>query len=63
MVILMFVLGGLLLAAGGTFVYFPIAEFPTFWSANLGWLAIILIVVGIFTVFCGSYFIFNMTRR
>ena len=63
MVILMFVLGGLLLAAGGTFVFFPIAEFDTFWSANLGWLAIMLILVGIFTFWGGVYLIYNMTKR
>jgi hypothetical protein len=63
MVIFMFILGGLLLAAGGTFVFFPIAEFPKFWDANLGWLAIVLTVFGIFIVLGGVYFIYNMIKR
>jgi len=59
----MFILGGLLLAAGVTFVLFPITEFTTFWNANLGWFAIILIAVGILAFLGGVYFIYNMIKR
>jgi hypothetical protein len=58
-----FILGVLLFLTGVVFTFFCISEFSTFWSANLGWLAIIFMIVGIVTLYGGAYLTYNMTRR
>lgn len=63
MIVFMYILGGLVLAAGVTFIFFPIAEFVTFWDASLGWLAIFLIVFGIFAFLGGVYLLYNMIKK
>ena len=63
MIVFMYILGGLVLAAGVTFIFFPIAEFLTFRDAGLGWLAIFLAVFGVFAFLGGVYLLYNLIKR
>ena len=63
MIVFMYILGGLVLAAGVTLIFFPIAEFVTFWNTGLDWLAVFLIVFGILGFLGGVYLLYNMIKR
>lgn len=58
-----YTLGGLLTLTGGIFTFFCITQFSIFWSNNLGWLVIILLITGIASVVGGAYLMYNLIRK
>jgi hypothetical protein len=58
-----FTLGGLLTLTGGIFTFFCITQFSIFWSHNLGWLVIILLITGIAAIVGGAYLLYNLARK